>query len=814
MLSFKQISTSSNAQSVSKYYEEMATAQDYYSSSSPVAAGREPRGYWGGSLRADFFLNGELKKGELQKILEGFHPVTSEKLASNAGENHKNGWDFTFSAPKSASVAFATADFETRIAIQFAQKKAVSAGIEFLEKQAFSNRDRGENASKTSKLLAACFEHCSSRDLDPQLHTHAIIANLSLRENSTVCAIDFDAKWKLAAGAVYRAALANELQKIGFKIERDSKKSFKIKGIPQQICDDFSKRRFAILEKSQEMGATTARGMQIATFATRSTKTETSRDELFKNWQNEAQKLGFTNIIQQAQQVSQNKAKMLSNNEIFNELHKQQSTFTPQQLHTAVAVAAAGFLNAKEIQERVESIVLDKEIVHLQAATARDRGERFDVRFTTQAQLNIEQKMLDNAISRKHERTHCVTFEENEKLTDEQNIALKHILSAAGAVQIVQGRAGAGKGFLLSEAHKKWQESGFEIIGAALASKAAKGLEESTQIESQTLHSLIYELETQQSTLTEKTIIVIDEAGMVGSRQLAKILDFAHKAHSKIVLVGDSLQLQPVDAGAGFRLLAEKIGFASLQNIQRQHDEKERKMVTQIANGESVSALELMRENGNLCIYKTHDDAAKQLVESWYKHKIENPAQTSIMLAGTRSDLNRLNSLARQKLIEDGGLRAESQNIALTRNGAQIERDFSVGEQILFCKNDKSLAVKNGDTGTLRKMEINENGNWHFEIEKDDGQTIQFSLTKDGYTELEHGYAISVHKSQGMTVGCAFVLASDTMQDKEWTYVAMSRARQKTQLYCSADYEKQLSAKMGVSRQKDTSLDYKQQLEL
>ena len=140
-------------------------------------------------------------------------------------------------------------------------------------------------------------------------------------------------------------------------------------------------------------------------------------------------------------------------------------------------------------------------------------------------------------------------------------------------------------------------------------------------------------------------------------------------------------------------------------------------------------------------------------------------------------------------------------------------REFAVGDQILFCKNQRRLGITNGDVGILKHIQINQNGNWQFQVERNNGKTVEFSLTdneniKSAYNAIDHAYALSVHKSQGMTVDQAFVLSSDMMMDREWSYVAASRARDQTHFYCSAEIETQLEMKMGLSRQKDTSLDY------
>lgn len=810
MMSFKSISSSSQA---STYYESLAT-EDYYE------LGGEPAGYWLGQLQSAMHLNNEVRVGELGKILQGYHPTTGEGLASNAGEGHKSGWDMTFSAPKSLSVAWALADAETKAAIQNAQKKAVEAGVRFLEKYAFTSRDRGEISSSIHQVIAAAYEHSTSRMQDPQLHTHVLVANLSLRTDGSVCSIDFDSRWKLATGAIYRAELAYELQQLGFQIEPEMNKSFSINGIPQNLCNTFSKRRTAIIEQAEKHGVTSAQGMQIATFATRENKTgEISRSQLFAQWQSEAIQLGYqSDLVQQCQNFQSTEHSLLSPIEIFNELHQQMSTFTPQQLHHAIAVASQGHLNSDGIYQYVDEILRHPELVQLQSINHKlDRGlDQTELRFTTQTQLILEQKLLDQARNRQHETMHQIQVDpiliEQSKLTVEQQRAFEHITIESGGVKVIQGMAGTGKGYLLSVAHLAWEHVGLDVRGATLAAKAAQGLQESTQIPSQTLHSLIYQLDEGKTKLSDKTVLVIDEAGMIGSRLLAQILDHAEQAHAKVVLVGDHQQLQPIDAGGAFRLLAQNLGYASLQNIQRQKTLEDRNIVMLLASGQSQQALDTMRKQGNLHIQPTQEKTIQNLVEDWWKTKMEQPTASTLMLAGTRSDLYKLNQSARLKMQESGQL-GTSCEVEIILNDVHSFREFSIGDQILFCKNAQNLNITNGDVGSLLQLSITPEGYWQFLVEREDGRFVEFSLTDDkniksGYTAIDHAYALSVHKSQGMTVDHAFVLSSDSMMDREWSYVAASRARQKTHFYCTSEFEQQLKQKMGQSRQKDTSLDY------
>ena len=228
MLSVKSLGAADSG--IASYYEHLG-ADDYY------ADGGEPPGEWHGRLSGALGLSGNVRPGQLQRLFEGYDPETGEALASNSGERHKVGWDCTFSAPKSVSVAWGLADTDLQEQIADAHDAAVRAGLDYLEKNAFSSRDR-DGGSPLQGIIAATFQHSTSREQDPQLHTHCAIANLGLRSDGSVCAVDFDSRWKMAAGAVYRAELAQRMQQLGYGIERDAK-SFKLSEIPDGFAGCF-----------------------------------------------------------------------------------------------------------------------------------------------------------------------------------------------------------------------------------------------------------------------------------------------------------------------------------------------------------------------------------------------------------------------------------------------------------------------------------------------------------------------------------------------------------------------------------------------
>lgn len=782
--------------------EQEKNREDYWS-------GEQDKGRWLGREAQEMGLVGEIQKGQLLAGLQGFHPATGEALARNAGEQHKCGWDLTFSAPKSVSCVWSVADPETRAAIEVAQNAAAAHGLAFLEDSgAFISRSRTE-PGPVQGVIAAGYLHGTSREADPQLHTH--VAVLNMQRDGT--AIDFDTRWKMAAGAAYRAELASRLRELGFQVESDGK-SFRIVGVPATVEKEFSTRREQIEAQLKEKGYTSAKAAEVATLGTRKAKEPTTRAELFQDWQERAQAHGFDQQAVHAmrEMTRPEAAQELNQAEILRSLTEQASTFTPQQLAAGVAVAMQGKGNAEAIQNFIHDLHGNPELVRLESQKPRHlvRGEPTEIRYTTREMMEVERGILDKAQARATENKHhadtAAAIAARPTMTEEQKSALHHVCEKPGAVQVIEGMAGTGKSYLMAAARESWQAQGFEVIGAALAAKAASGLRAGAGIQSQTIHSLLHELDQGQRQLSSKSILVVDESGMVGSRQMARLLDHIHQAGAKAVLIGDSRQLQPVDAGGAFRLLSQSVGHASLQNIIRQKNEADRILVKQFANGQAAEALTAMNERGLLKTAGTRAEGMREMVRDWAQARDPSRPGESLMVAATRSEVQQINTLARQMLKAEGRL---SGGIAVhTATGV---REFAVGDRIIFTQNSKRVGVDNADFARIQSVRFNKSGQLEIRAQMDDGRSVAFEVGegKSQYQNFDHGYAMTVHKAQGVTVDRTFVMPSDSMSGREWAYVANSRSRLETKLYIIRDQLEELTKTMSRSQAKETSLDFK-----
>jgi len=790
---------------IAKYYEHLG-ADDYYTE------GGEPPGEWHGRMSGAIGLSGYVRPGQLQRLFEGYDPETGEALASNSGQGHKAGWDCTFSAPKSVSVAWGLADEDLQQSIADAHDAAVRAGLDYLENKAFSSRDR-DGGQPLQGIIAATFQHGTSREQDPQLHTHCAIANLGLREDGTVCALDFDSRWKMAAGAVYRAELAKRIQELGFKVERDAK-SFKLSAVPEPICKLFSKRRKQIESYLTEKGFESAKAANVAALATRKCKESPDRGILKGEWLREAEQAGYSPealkaMLTPAQSIAHEQPK-LDIPSLISGLTQQESTFTRQQLEAVIAVEAQGIHGASEISAIVERAVrqglasqeLDG-LIELESPAGSAKSRRTISIYTTREMLALEQEAIASAVDRRGDRRHVVSADAKlfEGLSGEQAQAVRHITYESGAIACVRGLAGTGKSHMLGKARRAWENAGFDVIGCALAGKAADGLQQGSGIKSQTLHSLLAELDTGSRVLSENSVVVMDEAGMVGTRQLHQLLQHVNQSGSKLVMVGDHQQLQPIDAGGLFRRISSDVGFAELNDIRRQRDQADRDTIKRLIGGDAIDTIQRLSDAGQLQVERDNQ-VAEAMVNDWFQQRDTQRPGESLMLAGTRAEVGELNRLARTQLAEQGHLHSE-----VTVETDHGERSFAIGDRVIFGRNSRQLGVKNGQLGTLSSWSLDARaGNLELTIRMDSGETVVFDPS--AYGHIDYGYAMSVHKSQGVTADNVSVLISESMTDQEWSYVAVSRHRRRLRVFVPEGLDDGLSQSMGRSRLKGLASDY------
>ena len=427
-------------------------------------------------------------------------------------------------------------------------------------------------------------------------------------------------------------------------------------------------------------------------------------------------------------------------------------------------------------------------------------GETFDpesgrvlseARYTTRTLLRAELAMqaaagrLSEASSHRTPRAcQLRAFAAHPGLSEEQRQAVEHVTGAEGIAAVV-GFAGAGKSTMLGAARTAWEAAGYRVVGGALAGKAAEGLERSAGIGARTLASWELAWKNERDRLGPGDVFVLDEAGMVASEQLSRIVTEVERRGAKLVLVGDAAQLQPIEAGAGFRALTEIVGYVELSEIWRQADPAHRRASVSLARGFITEALTVYDAAGVIRFAPTREAARDALIAAWLPDhlavKPDGRAMETLILAQTNADVLALNALARTALKDAGALGAEARFV--TERG---ERLFAPGDRVLFLENDRALGVKNGMLATVETASA---GRLSVRLDRDgrgDGATVVVEAS--AYRNLDHGYAATVHKAQGATLDRVHVLATPGM-DRHLAYVALTRHRESVVLHAGqADF--------------------------
>jgi Ti-type conjugative transfer relaxase TraA len=433
-----------------------------------------------------------------------------------------------------------------------------------------------------------------------------------------------------------------------------------------------------------------------------------------------------------------------------------------------------------------------------------------DDRFSTRQMIEVEQRLHHVAelmAERKHHAMSDVdrdvavlrSAERGHVLSGEQADALARITDGRD-LSIVVGYAGTGKSAMLGMAREVWEAAGYQVRGVALSGIAAENLESGSGIASRTIASMEHGWGQGRDLLTACDILVIDEAGMVGTRQLERVLSHAAEAGAKVVLVGDPQQLQSIEAGAAFRSIHGRHGGAELGEVRRQREDWQRAATRDLATGRIGEAIHAYDGHGMVHEVQTREEARDDLIERWDRDRQALPDQTRIILTHTNDEVRALNEAARERLRAAGDL---GDDLRLTV--ARGTRSFASGDRVMFLQNDRSLGVKNGTLGSIEQVDIQS-----MTVRTDDGRSVAFDL-KD-YDHIDHGYAATIHKAQGMTVDHTHVLATPGM-DAHGSYVALSRHRDGIDLHYGRDDfagHDRLVRTLSRDRAKDMASDYEQ----
>ncbi len=776
---------------------------------------REAAGAWVGSGAAALGMTGEVDPAAFRELLlsartpdgvQRVRPQMRRAPDGNLVDRRVAGIDLTFRAPKSASLLFAFGDPTVAATVVAAHEHAAREGLRYLEGVATHAR-RGKaglgDRVAGDGFIGASFRHRDARPVagedhgDPLLHSHLVVANVLHAADGKWGALDSRAMFKHSktAGYVYQAVLRAELTaRLGVEWAPVKNGTADIAGIPRPVIDAFSRRKGEIEAELSRRGDDGAAATQAAVLATRSAKAK-GMDELTlrERWQARGAEVGYgpeqvAELLDQATRKVAGQLRCVHNlstdvDNLFGAegLTRHASTFAARDVLRAVADASPNGAGLDELQARTGQLLTTAGVVAV--------GDDLDQRYTTREMLAVEAHVLALGDAGRAAGLATVTnvtvdaalaavpFE----LGDDQAAMVRGLLTSGAAVEVVQAPAGTGKTTALSAARLGWEAAGYRVVGSSTAARAARELADGGGIaESGTLARLLGDLEhDEHGGFAPRTVLVIDEAGMVGSRVLERVLEVAARDKAKVVLVGDSAQLPEIDAGGSFRALADRLGAHQLTANRRQAHEWERDALTLLRNGEAGPALDRYVAHGRVTVADTTAGARALLAADWWdavqshnQHLGDTEVLTSapVMIAARRVDVADLNGLGRRLMVESGRLTGDT----LTADG----KDYQAGDRIVCLKNDRRLGVHNGSRGTVEQVAACD-----LLCRLDTGEQVTLPARYLQAGRVDHGYAITVHKGQGMTTGQAFVLGVREAMYQEAGYVAMSRARDSTRLY-------------------------------
>ena len=722
------------------------------------------------------------------------------------------GYDLTLRPPKSVSVLWAVADDQRRAAIRHAHREAVNAVVDYYERHAcYARRPTGDRGRIDSDgMIAAAFDHRTSRAGDPLLHTHVVCANLTRTAEGRWQAIDGRPIYDHAhaAGYLYQAHLRHRLTKtLGIEFGRVRNGYADVEGVPRHVIKAFSKRRDEIEEVVAESGYTSARAHQAATLATRKAKQHgVDALALEESWQQEAAALGFGATDIAACFDRAHVAEPPDAGPLFSHLAgphgltEQASTFTRQDVVEAIAEFAGATLEAAEIDRLTSQFIASEHVRALAAAPgepgcglwrrdgSRERSPDL-ARYTVPDLLALEEQVLAWASNGFGAYAPAAlpaavdaALAARPELSAEQVAMVRAVCSGIASLQPVAGRPGSGKTHATAACVDALLSSGVPVVGCALSAvaaaelEAATGLRERTGRPASTIARLLIQAE--EHGLAPGTVLIVDEASMVGTRDLARLGALVARAGGGMKLIGDPDQHGPVETGGLFRHLITAAGDRAPRLVEnnRQEGGVDRQAVEEFRQEFVELALSRYDAAGKVVRSSSAVESHNTIADDWFAHV--QAGGTDPMIAGTNHVRRSLNERARARMAASGALTGA----ALPVGGIV----FQAGDWVVARRNATRLRspdgrhfVKNGSSGRISAIDL-------------ERRTLTVDFDVEGRIELprwyldsgnvEYGYARTSYGVQGATLERALYHPGDNSSFEEG-YVALTRGRQDTRIY-------------------------------
>jgi conjugative relaxase-like TrwC/TraI family protein len=773
-------------------------AVDYYGS-----RGETPL-RWGGVGADRLGLEGEVTR-EVYRLAYGpggfRDPLTGQQLV----RTRRPGFEVVASAHKSLSLLGVVGRADDMHGIHDAQTAGTMGWLDAWAKTRGGRRGRASVATPTSGLVYAVTRHGTSREGDPHLHDHVLIANVcEMRDVKGGYKALFSAQLRdlteaaTMVGRLHSAAKAIEL---GYAIEPDPGRSgraraWRIAGIPTEVCEIFAKRSDQIADYLDELGYKSYRARNVAARRNRPIKRGTGTDQLLPRWSAEFEAHGWTldrlvASLDQARRTCRGLARPLTDAEIdrlaANLLDPEGAflahwkIFDRARLIAEIAPWLYGHHPA-ELDRVVDRVLASKVVVPLIGIAGAS-----DQPYTASTVLATEHTIAHALERLTTRRSAVVVADVVERITGAKEKELGHQLSAGQrravgricgsgrAIDVIVGVAGSGKTTALDVAARALETGGYQVLGTATSGQAARTLGRQARLPSRTTRSLIWRLDHGELTLDQRTIVVLDEASLTSDVDIARLLLCVERAGSKLVIVGDPRQLAPVGPGGALQALLDRhpeIVTVLNQNL-RQRDPTERTALHHLRAGNVDAAVAYYVANRRIRIGPTRTETLAAMVDAWGADTAAG--HETLMLAWRRSSVADLNRLARIRAEQLGGL-----------VGPDVEtpdgRSFAVGDLVVTLAPNYEGQLVTSQRG--RVVAIDQRART-LTLATADGRRVILRGEALDADHLDHGYALTVHREQGATADRTHYLAEGG--GCELAYVAMTRARGPSIVHAVAD---------------------------
>ncbi len=766
-----------------RYYErQVAHGQDDYYSGRGEAPGE-----WTGTGAQALGLSGRVGSGQFNALIAGRDPSDpSTRLRSSKQDPKVAAFDLTFSAPKTISILFAVAPEQVSGELAACHEEAVRTALGYLEETAVAVRrgHAGERVEPGEGLIAAAYRHRMSRALDPQLHTHVVAANMARGPDGRFTALHGTELYRAAktAGCLYQAHLrALVTERTGLEWGPVGNGAAELAAIDRPVVEHFSQRRHEMIREAEQggIGLGSKSAAEHAALATRERKrygveTHTWREEV--RARAGEQGLDTERVAEMIRAGSERVRSGLAERSGVEEralgdrlagaegLTERANTFDGRAvLQEFAAAATAGALVGE---------------VRGQAARFTERADVIPARgreMTTAELVAVERRLIASAVGRAGEGTgvvegsrveHGITAAER-PLTVEQAAAVRAVIGSGDGVSVIEALAGTGKTYTAGVLRQVYERAGYEVLGTAPTGRAVRELAEEAGVPARTVDRLLLDAGQPGGELPRGCVLILDEAGMSGTRPSARLLEAAERAAAKVVAIGDPGQLASVQAGGWLGAVGRRLGAHRLTEVMRQRDPQERRALGALHDSRPDRWLDWAGRAGRIETFADPAGACGQALAEWAEATAETGLARTVMIARDNDTRDRLNQGARE-LRRDAGALGE------TFSYGPVE--VAVGDRVICRRNDGRLDVDNGMRGTVRHVDAE-----RVAIDTDGGlvRELPAAYVAD---HVEHAYALTGHGMQGGTVEAAIVVASPRDLTAGWSYTALSRARGETRL--------------------------------